>query len=553
MDLDLKVGDTPGAFVTDQPTPTNGENEAVTEKKEATEEETRGRNLPSPLLTARKVATFEEVQLGDGDVEDREEQGRKTPQTSADPSRSQSRSSIPPLPPRNETPALNPPAQHSFSASWGGSQLPKPQLATSMGRKLSSPFTWLSKKKSVVGGDKSPPLMSSRRNTTATFHHSSGSNAETPLGRLDEEQSPTVQTPKLPPKEILKEQFKLLRMREEAGIHLDAAEHKDALDGDNSNGLGIANAEKVLEGEEDVVANTPARTNTHESTVGLRSTRPRHDSTISNVDRNLAPGTVSGMSAGPSAMQDPEAPVDWDLWQNLVYEGPAAVAKTSAAELNRAIASGIPSAIRGVVWQVLANSKSEDLEGVYRELVVRGTDKEKELPSPNLSNGPNSGHSFHSNGTINDSLTSSSSSVHSESSTAATTANGMISPSPSKLVDNESAAKLQAAMAAERQKKAKEDLAALKKLEKTIRKDLGGRTNYSRYASAAGLQESLFSVCKAYALYDEGVGYAQGINFIVMPLLFNVRPSSVCPFACQVTVLTYPRCLRKKPFVSWSA
>ena len=533
MDLDLKVGDTPGAFVTDLPTPTNGEDGLVTEKKEVAEEESRGRKLPSPLLTAKKVATFDEVELGDGDgdAEDKEERGRKTPQTSAHPSRSQSRSSIPPLPPRNETPSLNAPPQHSFSASWGGSQLPKPQLATSMGRKLSSPFTWLSKKKSVVGGEKSPPLMGSRRNTTATFHHGSGSNADTPLERLDEERSPTVQTPRLPPKEILKEQFKLLRMREEAGIDLDAAEHKEALDSESNNGLGIGTSEKVLEGEYVAVISASAWTICDFSWGGLRSTRPTpppHDSTISNVDRNLAPGTVSGMSAGPSAMQGPEAPVDWDLWQNLVYEGPAAVAKTSATELNRAIASGIPSAIRGVVWQVLANSKSEDLEGVYRELVVRGTDKEKELPSPNLSNGPNSGHSFHSNGTINDSLTSSSSSVHSENSTAATTANGMISPSPSKLVDTESATKLQAAMATERQKKAKEDLVALKKLERTIRKDLGGRTNYSRYTSAAGLQESLFSVCKAYALYDEGVGYAQGINFIVMPLLFNVRSSSAC-------------------------
>ncbi|KAI7661105.1 RabGAP/TBC, partial [Hortaea werneckii] len=36
------------------------------------------------------------------------------------------------------------------------------------------------------------------------------------------------------------------------------------------------------------------------------------------------------------------------------------------------------------------------------------------------------------------------------------------------------------------------------------------------------LQDGLFGVCKAYALFDEGVGYAQGINFIAMPLLFNL-------------------------------
>ena len=548
MDFDLKLDETPGAFVMDQPTPTNEENGRPAEKKEPAEEESRGRQLPSPLLTARKVATFDEVQLGDGD--DKEERGRKTPQTSANPSRSQSRSSGPPLPARSESQTLNPPTQHSFSASWGGSQLQKPQLATSMGRKLSSPFAfgWLSKKKSVVAGDKSPPLMGPRRNTTAIFHHSSGSNADTMLGRLDEERASTAQGTKLSPKESLKEQFKLLRMREEAGIDLDAVEHKEALEGESSDGLGIATSEKILEGEDDVTVNSPTRTNNHDSTVGLKTMRPRHDSAVSNVDRNLAPGTVSGMSAGPSAMQDPEAPVDWDLWQNLVYEGPAAVAKTSAAELNRAIAGGIPSAIRGVVWQVLANSKNDDLEGVYRELVVRGTDKEKELPSPNLSNGPNLGNSFHSNGTVKESVASSASSVDSENSTPATTANGMVSPSPSHTVDAEGAAKLQAVMAAERQKKAKEDLAALKKLEKTIRRDLGARTNYSKYTAAAGLQESLFGVCKAYALFDDGVGYAQGINFIVMPLLFNVSPLPPSLTACKLAILTFPRCLKKKLF-----
>ena len=61
-------------------------------------------------------------------------------------------------------------------------------------------------------------------------------------------------------------------------------------------------------------------------------------------------------------MNDPSTPVDWDLWQSVVYEGPAAVARTSPEEPNRAIATGIPNAIRGVVWQVLAQSKNEELE-----------------------------------------------------------------------------------------------------------------------------------------------------------------------------------------------
>ncbi|KAG9997569.1 RabGAP/TBC, partial [Aureobasidium melanogenum] len=55
-----------------------------------------------------------------------------------------------------------------------------------------------------------------------------------------------------------------------------------------------------------------------------------------------------------------------------------------------------------------------------------------------------------------------------------------------------------------------------------IRRDLGARTAYSKYIASAGLQDGLFGICKAYALYDEPVGYAQGMNFIAMPLLFNM-------------------------------
>jgi len=224
---------------------------------------------------------------------------------------------------------------------------------------------------------------------------------------------------------------------------------------------------------------------------------------------NLAPGTASGVTAGPSSLAD--SPVDWDLWQSVVNEGPAAVARTSPEELNKAIATGIPNAIRGVIWQVLAQSKNEELEAVYHELVVRGTDKEKKHKDRQSSGTTISGAA---NGSAKGSA-SSASSVHSENSGS----NG--APSPTEK-DSEFAKRAQAAAAVERQKKDKEDLAMLQKLEKTIRRDLGARTSYSKFAAAQGLQEGLFGVCKAYALFDEGVGYAQGMNFLAMPLLFNM-------------------------------
>lgn len=235
---------------------------------------------------------------------------------------------------------------------------------------------------------------------------------------------------------------------------------------------------------------------------------------IATLNSNLPPGTVSGVTAGPAMA--PEA-VDWDLWQAVVYEGPAAVARTSPEELNKAIATGIPGTIRGVVWQVLAQSKNDELESVYRELVNRGTDKDRNSSSSSFT-------AFASNTSSSKDLASPASSIHSDDHnnlSVSGPSEQLRSSSPHK-DDSEAIARSQAAALIERQRKAKEDTASLTKLEKTIRRDLGARTSFSKFAASAGLQDGLFGICKAYALFDEGVGYAQGMNFLVMPLLFNV-------------------------------
>jgi len=204
--------------------------------------------------------------------------------------------------------------------------------------------------------------------------------------------------------------------------------------------------------------------------------------------------------------------VNWELWQQVVYEGPAAVQRTGGEELNRAIASGIPPAIRGVVWQVLADSKNEELENMYRTLKARGADTDSVKPAPMARRESQSG--INGASVEKESVSSSRSSVHSVSSTPATSA--MASSPPS--VEGHGI-ELQAKLLVEKQKR---ESASLTKLEKAIKRDLGSRTSYSKYTQSAGLQDGLFGVCKAYALFDEGVGYAQGMNFIAMPLLFNM-------------------------------
>lgn len=238
------------------------------------------------------------------------------------------------------------------------------------------------------------------------------------------------------------------------------------------------------------------------------------------LDPSLPPGTAAGLAAGPA---EDARPVDWDLWQAVISEGPSAVARTSGEELTRAIASGIPAAIRGVIWQVLADSKNPELEDLYRTLKAKSAgdaDLQPPLRPPPASR---EASQTNLNATVeklekDSDVASSRSSVHSEPSTAPTSVvASQISPSQSVQGDE---AELKAIILAEKARK--EEAAALSKLEKAIKRDLGSRTSFSKYAQAAGLQDGLFGVCKAYALFDEGVGYAQGMNFIAMPLLFNM-------------------------------
>ncbi|KAG8163931.1 hypothetical protein KVR01_005849 [Diaporthe batatas] len=345
-------------------------------------------------------------------------------------------------------------------------------------RKLASAFSWLSRSSSKDMTNSSPPSLSPRRNTASSVT-TLASNPEMMLSKLEEEGGANGNV-----RNSLKDRFKAMRMREEAGI----TSLPD--DGDKTGFASLVN-----KGPNGLAATPATEEKDPTSTQPPASPRP--------ATANLAPGTASGAAAGPSTLSD--QPVDWDLWQSVVYEGPAAVAKTSAEELSRAIATGIPSAIRGVIWQVLAQSQSEELEAVYRELVARGTDKEHDRHS-NASPGASSN---------SNSVKSSASSTHSADS-------GGAGVNGASAKDDEASAKEKAASETERKKKKMEDAASIQRLEKTIRKDVGARTAYSKFASAQGLQEGLFGVLKAYALYDEDVGYAQGMNFLIMPLLFNM-------------------------------
>ena len=409
-----------------------------------------------------------------------------------------------------------PPRKPSSDAVAPSPQPLQPPSTSSFSRKVSTPFGWLSRATSAQKETRSPPLptrsvLDTRRNTAASAS-TLGSNPELILKTLEELQENGPNGPKQPSRASLREQFKMLRMREEAGVtNLDGTEPAEggAIAGligrSASLGVGIATPGSV--GQDENVVTTPV----------MSPSSPMVESLPTNP--NLAPGTVSGVAA---AAADTAIPIDWDFWQNVVNEGPQAVARTSPDEFTRAISGGIPQTIRPVIWQVLAGSKNEDLESVYWDLKSREPNSEparEAMPKSPLLNG-----NFNSSVKEKESTASSRSSIRSDHSTPATSSNiGVASPSPShEAQDPMNAVRLQTELAAEKAKKAKEDAAGLAKLEKMIKRDMGSRTSYSKYVAASGLQVSLFHVCRAYALFDDAVGYPQGMNFMVMPLLFTM-------------------------------
>ncbi|EEP80289.1 conserved hypothetical protein [Uncinocarpus reesii 1704] len=446
----------------------------------------------SPLLTSHRLSTSSLDDINLTSSKDDEVEVSPTSHTSPPAS------GPPPLPARDSTHGSR---LQGLSASlpsvpWGPPPVnknlpPQPQQPAAPTRKLTSPFSWLSRGQSA---QKESKTVSGNRRYTGASISTTMSNSEV-QGRFEGSDGDVGSTEsKRQLRNSLKDQFKLLRMREE-GAGDEQADGSEEKGGESS---------------------PPS------ASLDVDSTSPQPSPIPSSplpptVNPNLAPGTVAGFSASAT---DAAAPVNWELWQQVVNHGLEALSGANAEELNLAIRRGIPQTIRGVIWQVLADSRSPDLEDVYRELCARGTDKERDrywsTPSTASINGQ-------ANGSLKekDSSPSSRSSVHSDNSTTATNSTNFPAPSISEK-GAEAMIKAQNELEEMRKKKAKEDAAALVKLEKAIRRDLGSRTSYSKYFMSQRNQEALFNVCKAYALYDGGVGYAQGMNFIVMPLLFNV-------------------------------
>ncbi|CAN6611978.1 GTPase-activating protein Gyp5p [Trichomonascus vanleenenianus] len=78
------------------------------------------------------------------------------------------------------------------------------------------------------------------------------------------------------------------------------------------------------------------------------------------------------------AEAEADTQVDWELWSNVINDY-SNFARKNPTQLSSAIASGFPEELRGIIWQLIASSKSSTLEEVYASIVNEPCPHEKAI------------------------------------------------------------------------------------------------------------------------------------------------------------------------------
>ncbi|KAF9200902.1 GTPase-activating protein, partial [Haplosporangium sp. Z 27] len=107
----------------------------------------------------------------------------------------------------------------------------------------------------------------------------------------------------------------------------------------------------------------------------------RRATTDSEMDRAL------GHAKEESAGED----YDWDYWGALMHDYNAVV-KRNPRQLTTMIQRGVPPALRGLIWQLLAKSKDQNLEGTFAELLKSTSSHEKQITRDMSRTFPNHEH-----------------------------------------------------------------------------------------------------------------------------------------------------------------
>lgn len=84
------------------------------------------------------------------------------------------------------------------------------------------------------------------------------------------------------------------------------------------------------------------------------------------LGESLTEKTEDGKSAPHKAPKEPSL-VDWEFWTQVVNDFPSVA--SDPEKLEEKVTDGIPAQIRGIIWQLVSNSKSKEFEDIYQTLL----------------------------------------------------------------------------------------------------------------------------------------------------------------------------------------
>lgn len=172
-----------------------------------------------------------------------------------------------------------------------------------------------------------------------------------------------------------------------------------------------------------------------ENSAALKSQSEKDQEAVDTCAKNLRK-TFNEIKTGIEISHDKMLlkGIDWEFWSDVVNDY-SAVVNDKPQQLLDHVSQGIPKELRGMVWQLICNSKSLQLEEFYRD-------------------GKNKTSNY----------------------------------------------------------------------EKSIKRDLV-RTSFVTNSEVRSKIQDLYEIIKCYSLYDEEVGYTQGMAFLTVPLLMNMEAS----------------------------
>ncbi|KAF9979674.1 GTPase-activating protein [Mortierella antarctica] len=107
----------------------------------------------------------------------------------------------------------------------------------------------------------------------------------------------------------------------------------------------------------------------------------RLDAQNSMLEQDTKKGDIEMDRALGHAKEESESTgddIDWDYWGALMHDYNGVV-KKNPKQLTQMIQKGVPPALRGLIWQLLAKSKDGQLEATYAELLKSTSSHEKQI------------------------------------------------------------------------------------------------------------------------------------------------------------------------------